>query len=448
MAAMPSPTPSAPSRAASKLVGFLAATGVLAFKVIKGAELVKLAVFGAALWSVALFRPLPFAIAIIYAILVHETGHLLAMKYRGLKTSGIWFIPFVGAVAVARQPFRSHGETYFVAIAGPVFGLLSLVPLVAAQLWLARTPTDAAAWLAYASTAAFINAFNLLPIGVLDGGRIVKSLAMSLSPRLGIVFVGGSLLLCAGIFARFGSRVFALLLLLSIFEFVRLRKRQALPPMSRKAVAGGLVLYLFLFVLFPTLGLIGAAASKYLLEHPFVAAAALADTTLSTLPDVGCAREGSIRSIASTEPTEITFSNHRSTMIVDLYWLNYQGRRSFLRNIAAGKEPGAEISCAEPVAHRQQTRRGVYRDLPRRAGARNRRDPPAGPGSGTGQRRTALSGPHRLIAPVFRASDAWALTCPSPVRPRAPAVRRRLRWLSSPPCDGRHQRSGQGARVL
>jgi hypothetical protein len=32
--------------------------------------------------------------------------------------------------------------------------------------------------------------------------------------------------------------------------------------------------------------------------------------------------------IASTEPTEITFTN-RSTVTLSVYWLNYQGRRAF-----------------------------------------------------------------------------------------------------------------------
>ena len=112
-----------PARARSGLVGAIAAAGIVALKLLKGAKAAKFLLFGATLWSIALVRPLPFAAALIYAIFVHETGHLLAMKRRGLKTSGIWLLPFLGAVAVAKQPFRSHGETYFVAIARPVFGL-------------------------------------------------------------------------------------------------------------------------------------------------------------------------------------------------------------------------------------------------------------------------------------------------------------------------------------
>ena len=189
-------------------------------------------------------RPLPFAVAVTYAISVHETGHILATKYRGLKTSGIWFIRFLGAVAVARQPFRSHGETYFVAIAGPIFGLFS--------------------------------------------------------PRLGFAVVGGGLLLCAGLLALSGSELLALLLLLSIFELLRSRRTDLLPPMSWKAVAGGPALYILLFVLFPALGLIEASASKYLLTPRVAMVAAELDPALSKLADAGCAREGT--HIRSPEP--------------------------------------------------------------------------------------------------------------------------------------------------
>ena len=246
------------------MIGAVAALGVAALKLIKGAGAVKLGLLGATLWSIGLFRPLPFAIAVVYAILVHETGHILAMRRCGLRTSGIWFIPFLGAVAMAKQPFRSHGETFFVAVAGPICGLISIVPLIAAMLLVSRTSADAAAWLAYASAAAFINVFNLLPIGSLDGGRIVKSLAMSLSPRLAFFIVGGGLLLGAGLLAVGGSAVLAILLLLSIFELCRSRSRAPLPPMSRRAVFGGLALYLFLFMSLVMLALVSASASKYL----------------------------------------------------------------------------------------------------------------------------------------------------------------------------------------
>lgn len=225
--------------------GILVGLGLVALKLLKGAKVVKLLLFGAFIWSLALNHPLPFALALAYAVLVHESGHLLAMKHCGLPTSGMWFIPFLGAAAVAKQGFRSYGEEFYIAIAGPVFGLLSLVPLFAAAILLPRP--YAAQCLGYASLAGLVNLFNLLPIGILDGGRIIKCLSSSLSRVLGVLVVGGGLLLCAILMAWVGGAVLGVILGISIAELLRARKRQPLAPMSRGAVIAGTAAYVALF---------------------------------------------------------------------------------------------------------------------------------------------------------------------------------------------------------
>jgi Zn-dependent protease len=241
-----------------RLGPILAAAGFVALKLLKAAKAVKILLFGAFIWSLALNHPLPFALALAYAILVHESGHLLAMKWCGLKTTGIWFLPFLGAAAVAKQRFRSYGEEFFIAIAGPVFGLASLVPLFAAAALLPGGADSTAAWFGYASTAALVNLFNLLPIGILDGGRIVKSLASSLSRVLGFIVVGGGLLLCAILVGWIGGAVLGAILGISIIELLRSRKREDLPPMSRGAVVGGTAAYAGLFAVLAVLAVFGS----------------------------------------------------------------------------------------------------------------------------------------------------------------------------------------------
>ena len=225
----------------------LVGLGLVALKLFKGAQAAKLLLFGAFIWSLALNHPLPFAIALAYAVLVHESGHLLAMKQCGLKTSGMWFIPFLGAAAVARQGFRSYSEEFYIAIAGPLFGLLSLVPLFLGGFLLPRP--YGAHFFGYAATAAFVNLFNLLPIGVLDGGRIVKSLSASLSRVLGFTVIGGGLLLCAILAGYVGGAVLGVILGISIAELWRSRRRQPLSPMSRGSVYLGTAAYVGLFAI-------------------------------------------------------------------------------------------------------------------------------------------------------------------------------------------------------
>jgi Zn-dependent protease len=353
----------APAPARSGPLGGLAAAGVIAVKLLTGAKAAKFLLIGASLWSIALVRPLPFAAALIYAIFVHESGHLLAMKRRGLKTSGIWFLPFLGAVAVAKQPFRSHGETYFVAIAGPVFGVLSFVPLFAAPfvfvLW--TTHSDAAAWFGYASAAAFVNLFNLLPIGILDGGRIVHSLSMSLSRRMGFVVVGGGLVLCAALLAAIGSGILGVILLLSIFELLRSRKTDPLPPMSRGAVLGGTAFYVLLFVLFAFLAIVAASASKTMLTEASADQADAAPTP-TTPTDMGCAEEGHLRSVRGAIPTAITFTN-RGTQALSVYWLNYRGKRVPYAKLAPGQSYVQKTFVTHPwlvVSDPEEECRGIF----------------------------------------------------------------------------------------
>jgi Zn-dependent protease len=261
--AVPLPPPSAePPARRGRMGAVLAAAALVALKLFKAAKAVKILLFGAFIWSLALNHPLPFAIALAYAILVHEAGHLLAMKRCGLKTTGIYFLPFLGAAAVAKQGFRSHGEEFFIAIAGPVFGLLSLAPLFALAVLLPGGSASTAAWFGYASAAAFVNLFNLLPIGILDGGRIVKSLSSSLSRVLGFIVVGGGLLLCAVLVAWVGGAILGAILAISIVELLRSRKRQPLPAMSRGAVLGGTAAYVGLFAVLALLTVVGSNLAR------------------------------------------------------------------------------------------------------------------------------------------------------------------------------------------
>ncbi len=138
-------------------------------------------------WAVAsaatygIFFKWQFAVAIILQLFVHEYGHVHAMRKTGMRVRGMYFVPFLGAIAVTDDSFRSQRQAAYVALSGPIWGgAFSLLP-AALFLW-TREPMFAAitAWW------AFINLFNLLPIAPLDGGRVMKAFAFSFSSTLGV----------------------------------------------------------------------------------------------------------------------------------------------------------------------------------------------------------------------------------------------------------------------
>src|SRR5690349_12617427 len=227
---------------------WLAALGIAGLKLVKSAKFIKFALFAASLGALALNRPLEAACVILYAIFVHESGHVLAMKACGMRTSGMYFLPMLGAVAVAKEPARTRGQEWLIAIAGPAFGLLSIIPLLA----LAAMTGDRQ-WLLYASLAAFINLFNLLPIGILDGGRIVQAIAFSIAGWAGLGVFALGLLGGAYLVWHAAGGVVSIILVLSVLEFVSARRRNrtsTIAPMSWPAVAAAALAYLLLLGIF------------------------------------------------------------------------------------------------------------------------------------------------------------------------------------------------------
>ncbi len=162
----------------SKVVGSLGKLGAGTLKAVKTAN-VGWAVASAATYS--LLFSWKFALAIMVQLFVHEYGHVHAMRRTGMKVRGMYFVPFLGALAVTEDAFTSRRQQAYVALNGPLWGsLLALAP--AALWWWTRDPM----WATIAAWWALINLFNMLPISPLDGGRVMQAFAYSYSSGLGL----------------------------------------------------------------------------------------------------------------------------------------------------------------------------------------------------------------------------------------------------------------------
>jgi Zn-dependent protease len=113
-----------------------------------------------------------FALGFVLLLLVHECGHLLVAKRFGLKVGAPVFIPFMGAFIALKEAPRNAWIEACVGIGGPILG--SLGALVCNSL---GEVFDAPVFIALASFGYLLNLFNLTPVGMLDGGRIVSALS-------------------------------------------------------------------------------------------------------------------------------------------------------------------------------------------------------------------------------------------------------------------------------
>jgi len=214
--------------------------GLLALKLLKSGGAMKAVLAGTALagWS-WLFNP-AVAIGLVAALLLHEWGHVLAMKHCGLKVKGIYLIPFVGGVAVSeRSPAR--WQDFKIAIAGPAIG--SLGALAGWGLWLYF---DHPFWAMFAVISLLLNIFNLLPIVPLDGGLIVKSIVFSRPGMLGRgLLLGLNTLLVVGAF-HFGFNLLAFFGVIGALDliFTRTSAMARVRPMKSGGMLVAAVTYL------------------------------------------------------------------------------------------------------------------------------------------------------------------------------------------------------------
>jgi Zn-dependent protease len=113
-----------------------------------------------------------FALGFVILLLVHEMGHVVALRREGIKASAPMFIPFMGALITARSLGEDALAEARTGLAGPILG--SLGAAVCVVIW---QITGHDYWRALAFTGFLLNLFNLLPVVPLDGGRAMAAMA-------------------------------------------------------------------------------------------------------------------------------------------------------------------------------------------------------------------------------------------------------------------------------
>jgi Zn-dependent protease len=138
-----------------------------------------------------------FGIGFTVLILIHEMGHFIDIKRRGLPADMPVFLPGLGAYVRWRALGVSQETRAAVSLAGPLAGFLA--SLGCALLW---WQTGNVFWAALARAGAFLNLLNLIPVWMLDGGQ--AALALSKTERIWLLTA------CLGLWLVFHENAFFL----------------------------------------------------------------------------------------------------------------------------------------------------------------------------------------------------------------------------------------------
>jgi Zn-dependent protease len=156
--------------------GSLAALGAWLLKLKGLLFLLKFGTAGfTALFSIAVYALIfgwRFAVGLVALLFIHEMGHAIVMKLKGIPMGGLVFIPLLGAAVTMRQAPQNARDEAEVGIAGPIAGAIA----ASFCLFMAYMPLTDRIWAPLAYFGFFINLFNLIPIVPFDGGRVLAAI--------------------------------------------------------------------------------------------------------------------------------------------------------------------------------------------------------------------------------------------------------------------------------
>jgi len=237
-----------------------------------------------------LLSGLPFAVTLLTILLAHELGHYFACRHHHIHSSYPFFIPAptligtFGAFILIRSPIRSSRALFDVGASGPLVGFLFALPPLAYGVLHARVipalgsdgnadlifgvplvlklvtavlqpnaqaadlllhPVGRAAWV-----GLFATALNLLPVGQLDGGHIVRSVSPTAHRWVSLLLP--LVLIPLGFFVWKGWYFWAAILLgLRFFRMAPIYDPTPLDPDRRFGAVIALVVFLLCFMANP-----------------------------------------------------------------------------------------------------------------------------------------------------------------------------------------------------
>jgi Zn-dependent protease len=107
------------------------------------------------------------AVGFLWVVGAHELGHMAVASHLGIPVTWPVFIPKIGGFVVTLRGFKDAREEACVALGGPVAGVFATAVLHVLGVWWDSTPVLELTIFCYA-----LHLVNMIPAGMLDGGRV------------------------------------------------------------------------------------------------------------------------------------------------------------------------------------------------------------------------------------------------------------------------------------
>ncbi|MDE3230099.1 MAG: site-2 protease family protein [Chloroflexota bacterium] len=124
-----------------------------------------------------------FGLGMIALLLVHEMGHFIVIRAKGLPAGLPIFIPLIGAFVTMRKMPKNVRDEAEIALAGPLAGTIGGLACLVVY-W----QTGLVVMLPLAYFSFYLNLLNLIPVGPLDGARVTGAISKWIWP-IGLVAV-------------------------------------------------------------------------------------------------------------------------------------------------------------------------------------------------------------------------------------------------------------------
>ncbi len=132
------------------------------------------------LWLIAGFGGAERLLSALCALLLHESGHLIAVKLCGAAISEVEITPLGGVITLEDAEALSGGRQFLLACMGPVFSLGGC--LLTPGLFSAGIAPFSFCR-AFAKANLLLLLFNLLPVLPLDGGHMLRAVLRRFFPE-------------------------------------------------------------------------------------------------------------------------------------------------------------------------------------------------------------------------------------------------------------------------